>query len=127
MTSKERIRGEFKLYSLPGGGIGSWLTEKTDAVVFERLSEIETNPLSTVQLDQLLLLSLEAGVSAGFFDYYWREVPDMHPYAVRTLPGFHPSWLADGRPKIMSREHLKWGLPRMALRFGSSSLDATKL
>ena len=113
MSSRDRILEEFKLYSVPGGGIGSWLTESTDPAVFERLAKIETDPLSKVQLDQLLLLSLEGGVSSGFFEYYWREVPDAHPYDVRKIPGFEQRWLDGNSPFVVSRAHLKWGLHRL--------------
>lgn len=113
MTEKERILDEFKLYSFSGGGIGSWLTEATESVVFDRLTEIEKHPLSKAQLDQLLLLSLEGGVSSGFFEYYWRESPELHPFDVRSVPGFEERWLVSSLPYIVSREHLKWGLHRL--------------
>jgi hypothetical protein len=113
MTSKEHILKEFSLFSLPGEGIGSWLTEKTDELVFERLAKIEEIPLSKAQLDQLLLLSLEGGVSRGFFNYYWNEIPPLHPYEVSRLPGFNASWIAEGSSQIVSLSHLKWGLYRL--------------
>ena len=37
MQSKAQILKEFSLFSVETGGIGSWLTEDTDDVVFSRL------------------------------------------------------------------------------------------
>ena len=71
MISKEEILNKFKLFSGGTGGIDSWLSETTNEEVFERLSDISNNPLSSQQLNQLLILSHEAGVSYDFFDYYW--------------------------------------------------------
>ena len=60
MKTKAQILAEFSLFSMPAGGIGNWLTEKTDADVFERLGRIDEEPLSAVQLNQLLVLGHEA-------------------------------------------------------------------
>jgi len=59
--SKAKILKEFELFSLGTGGIGSWLTENTDAQVFYRLSKIEEQPLKKVQLNQLLVLGHDVG------------------------------------------------------------------
>src|SRR4051812_42157591 len=112
MNSKAKILEDFALFSLPGGGIGGWLTDKTDPLVFERLAKIDADPLSKVQLDQLLLLAEEAGVTEDFFQYYWLECPSAHAYDCRTVPGFDGKWL-DGTGRIRSLGHLKWGLYRL--------------
>ena len=52
--TKTEILKEFELFTVgPPGGITNWLTENTDEEVFRRLADIDTNPLSKVQLDQL--------------------------------------------------------------------------
>src|SRR5260370_13157201 len=66
-TAKDNILEKFRLFSGNSGGIESWLTRDTDEHVFARLSRIESEPLSKVQLNQLLLLAHEAGVSDCFF------------------------------------------------------------
>lgn len=110
-TSKQRILEECSLFSLGTPGIGSWLTQGTDDEVFRRLSRIENDPLSKVQLDQLLVLGREAPVSDDFFNYYWLTVPRKHPYPVNELSGFQSSWVQSST--ITSLDHLKWGLYRL--------------
>ncbi len=113
MKSKTEILDDFSLFSMPaGGGIGSWLTEDTHADVFERLGKINQEPLSAVQLNQLLVMGHEAPVGDGFFRYYWLQAPSEHPYDVREIPGFSEEWLESGQT-IVSLSHLKWGLYRL--------------
>ena len=46
MKSKAEILKEFPLFSVPTGGIGSWLTERTHADIFKRLGKLDEEPLS---------------------------------------------------------------------------------
>ena len=77
MKSKHQILEEFSLFSVPTGGIGSWLTEHTHNDVFARLGKCDEEPLPAVQLNQLLVLAHEAPVSDGFFRYYWLQAPEV--------------------------------------------------
>jgi hypothetical protein len=61
-------------------------------------------------LNQLLVLSSEAGVSSGFFQYYWQSAPE-HPYDVREVPDFSGQWVS-AQGKIRNLAHLKWGFHR---------------
>jgi hypothetical protein len=101
---------KFKLLSGTSAGIESWITSQTDEQVFIRLSRIDTDPLSKVQLNQLLLMAHEAGVSDAFFQYYWLSTP-LHPYDVTTQPGYDPSFTRTNN--IESLQHLIWGLNRL--------------
>lgn len=112
MKSKAEILQEFALFSIPVGGIGSWLTDHAHADVFDRVGRIDEEPLSAVQLNQLLVMGHEAPVGDGFFRYYWLQSPDAHPYNVRDIPGFSESWL-QSKEMIASLAHLKWGLYRL--------------
>src|SRR5271166_2566428 len=112
MKSKTEILEEFALFSMPTGGIGSWLTETTHSDVFERLGRIDEEPLSAVQLNQLLVMGHEAPVGDGFFRYYWLQAPEEHPYNVRDVPGFSEDWL-QSKEMITSLAQLKWGLYRL--------------
>jgi len=118
---KDQILQELSLFSLRNGGIGGWLTESTDDEVFERLRDIEENPLTKGQFNQLLAFGHQAPVSDDFFHYYWLTVPKEHPYDVKTLPNFQQEW--EQSPEIISIDHLKWGLYRLftdgLLWFGS--------
>jgi hypothetical protein len=109
--SKESIIEEFKLFSLGTDGIGGWLTQGTDDAVFNRLDRIHQEPLSKVQLNQLLGFGHEAPVSDDFFRYYWLENPEEHPYPVSKLPDFKSEWVSS--KTITSLKHLKWGLHRL--------------
>ncbi len=108
---KTEILTEFALFSLGTGGIGSWLTSESRQDIFERLAAIEDQPLSAVQLNQLLVLGHEAPVSDACFRYYWLQAPDTHPYDVRDLPDFSQDWISS--TAITSLAHLRWGLYRL--------------
>lgn len=112
MKSKAEILNEFSLFSMPTVGIGSWLSEQTDSDVFERLGRIDEEPLSAVQLNQLLVMGHEAPVEDGFFRYYWLQIPKDHPYNVRDVSDFSEEWLKS-QEMISSLAHLKWGLYRL--------------
>jgi len=108
---KERILEELRLFSLQTGGIGSWLTPNTDDEVFTRLGRLDKEPLTMVQLNQLLAFGHEAPVSDDFFKYYWLTAPEEHPYDVKTIPNFQNAWQESSA--ITSLAHMKWGLYRL--------------
>src|SRR5918996_5902213 len=110
---KGEILKEFELFSVPTGGIGSWLSNDTHDDVFDRIGTIDKEPLTAVQLNQLLVLGHEAPVSDGYFRYYWLRTPKDHSYEVREVPGFQDAWLNSNFPAIVSLDHLKWGLYRL--------------
>lgn len=110
--SKETILNELQLFSLGGEGIGGWISENTDDKVFDRLDELQDEPMSKAQLNQLLGFGHQAPVSNDFFRYYWLEAPENHPYQVDQLLGFNPRWL-NNKAAIVSLQHLKWGLYRL--------------
>jgi hypothetical protein len=105
----DEIRKLFHPLFAGSGGIDSWLGDHTPANVFDRLREVDRNPLSRTQLNQLLVLSHEAGLSVGFFTYYWLETPD-HPYDVTRLDDFEEQWI--GQSAVQSLPHLRWGIER---------------
>jgi hypothetical protein len=109
MTTRTEILERLALMTGTTGGIDSWAVPSAPEELFERLGRIDIDPLSCAQLNQLLLLSHEAGVSEGFFAYYWLTVPE-HAYDVRSIEGFDPQWT--GTTAIQSIEHLRWGLYR---------------
>jgi len=67
MKPKAEILDEFSLFCVASGGIGNWITEQTDPDVFDRLGKLDEQPLSAVQLNQLLVMGHEAPVGDGFF------------------------------------------------------------
>uniref|UniRef100_Q07TU6 Uncharacterized protein n=1 Tax=Rhodopseudomonas palustris (strain BisA53) TaxID=316055 RepID=Q07TU6_RHOP5 len=113
MLAAEDIIREFALFRGNGPGIESWITDKTPIGVLERLAQIADTSISLAQLNQLLILSHEAGVSDGFFAYYWKSgktLHRVHPYDVTKIPGYSTSFEDTGT--IQSIQHLKWGLHR---------------
>jgi len=108
---KKYILNELNLFSLQSGGIGSWLTQNTDDEVFTRLGRLDKEPLTKVQLNQLLAFGHEAPVSDDFFRYYWLTAPVEHPYDVKEIPDFHDEWQKSSA--ITSIGHLRWGLYRL--------------
>ena len=111
MSNKEIILEKLKLFSLSDGGIGSWLSGKTDSDVFERLSRIDKKPLTTTQLNQLLAFGHEAPLTDDFFSYYWLTCPKNHPYDVKEIPHYNERW--PDCHAIESLEHLSWGFYRL--------------
>ncbi|HEY3368886.1 MAG TPA: hypothetical protein VGK74_27840 [Symbiobacteriaceae bacterium] len=110
MVSKEALLEQFKLFAGGTGGIANWLQETTPDSVIERLTTLDERPLSHAQLNQILLLSHEAGCSEGFFQYYWGMAPN-HPYDVRALPRYRTEW--NNSAAILSLDHLWWGIYRL--------------
>jgi hypothetical protein len=104
------LRSAFAPLFADTGGIDSWLGPSMPEDVFRRLAAIEREALSRSQLNQLLVLSREAGLSEGFFRYYWLTAPDTHTYDVRAVPGYEFAFLSGDA--IRSLRHLKWGLYR---------------
>lgn len=121
-TPRSRVRSRLWPLFAGMGGVDDWITNRTTPdSVFERLEAIGSQPLSRAQLNQLLILSHEAGMSQGFFEYYWLRRPSSHLYDITKLEGFDNAWMSVD--EIVSLEHLKWGLTRFyidaLLVFGS--------
>jgi hypothetical protein len=114
MSDKAKLLEEFELFRGNGGGIEGWLTETIPEKVVDVLLACEKQPLSREVLNQLLILSHEAGVSRGFFQFYFCYDP--HPsgeswYDPKNFAEFDPVYL--GSKEIVSLRHLKWGLRRL--------------
>jgi hypothetical protein len=105
----EKLQEQFAGIFAGTGGIDSWISETTPETVVERLLAIDREPLPRQQLNQLLVLSHEAGLSAGFFDYYWLSAPE-HTYDVRAVEDFEAGF--PEQAALVSLKHLRWGLRR---------------
>jgi hypothetical protein len=95
MSPKSKLLSEFELFRGNGGGIEAWFTETIPDTVVEVLGNCEGSHISCEVLNQLLILSHEAGVSRGFFEYYFNYDP--HPngcswYDPKKLPEFEPDF-----------------------------------
>jgi hypothetical protein len=118
-----------KLVDLFSFGFDHWLVRERPEEVFDRIRAIDTNPIGRAQLNQLLHLCHEPGVSEGFYRYYWLAVPSSHPYEVVKIPGFDVA--AFSGDLIRSQQHLRWGLYRLyvdaLLFFGDVRIAFNKL
>jgi hypothetical protein len=125
----QQLDEKHKFLELFSFGFDRWLVRKTPADVFERLQEIDVKPIGRAQLNQLLHLCHEPGVSEGFFRYYWSSAPSEHPYEVDKIPGYNVDTL--GGDLIQSSEQLKWGMYRFyvdaLLYFGDVRIAFNKL
>ncbi len=114
MSSKETILKEFQLFRGNGGGIEDWFSDRLPERVADVLVNCERSPISCEELNQLLILSHEAGVSRGFFRHYfctnsYLDTPAL--YDPTKLPFYNDKFLCGDR--IVSLDHLKWGLYRL--------------
>lgn len=113
---------DFQLFETGNLGIEGWLTNRPKAVT-ERIEKLAAGvALGLGELNQLLTLSAEAGMSRGFFEYYFLSVPD-HPWDITSLPRFDADWSTTPPKTIQGLDHLYWGLYRLyvdgLLYFGS--------
>lgn len=106
----EQLLDKFSHLRTANGGIESFVSEDSPKIVLERIATLDQDPLSKVQLDQLLGLSEERAVSDGFFQYYWLSQPKS-PYKLSALPGFSDEY--PDYDKIQSVDHLLYGLYRI--------------
>jgi len=77
------------------------------------LDAIDQGALSWARLNQLMHLASEAGMSEGFYRYYFLEAPAQHPYPVTKV-------FSDGEyspphsiKSIASYRQLQWGIRRL--------------
>lgn len=81
-------------------------------VVEGAAKELGRGCLSWALLNQLLHRASEAGMSEGFFRYYFLSVPPRHPYDVRKVFRSVEYQPPDGCTEVESLEQLKWGFTR---------------
>lgn len=127
--TKEFIIEQFRDLNYPTKGFEGWLSKDAPDAVFERIKRIDREPLTKVQLNQLLLLSLEAGISDGFFKYYWVCNPITHSYPVDKVDDFDDKYAS--LTAIESLKQLRWGIRRIftdcLLYFGNINFGFNEL
>jgi hypothetical protein len=108
---KNNIIKFFEDLNHEGSGFTSMFSKSSRDEIFERIKIINEEPISKVQMNQLLLLSNEAGMTYSFYEYYWLKTPEKHIYDVKKVKGFNENFVPSSA--ICSIEHLKWGLTRI--------------
>jgi hypothetical protein len=82
-------------------------------LIIERIKESPRQPINRTQANQLLHLCHEAGMSDGFFRYYFLTEPKSHPYPVnRVVEGPMPGLSGDA---VWTLAQFDWGLRRLHL------------
>jgi hypothetical protein len=109
-VTHDELMGHFAVLRTANGGIESLVSADTPSMVLDRLASIDGEPLSKVQLNQLLGLCEERAVSDGFFRYYWLSEAAC-PYRLSAVPGYSSDY--SGLETIRSVEHLLHGLHRI--------------
>jgi hypothetical protein len=107
---QQEILDQFSTFTTLNGGIESLVSKDTHPVILDRLTNLNSEPLSKVQLNQLLGLREERGVSDGFFQYYWLAEPRV-PYKLSVVPGFATDFAQ--HDKIQNLDHFLYGLNRV--------------
>jgi hypothetical protein len=108
--TKEELLSSLALFITGKCGIECLVCEDAPATVLERLATLDREPLSKVQLNQLLGLREERGMSDGFFRYYWSSEPRT-PYKLSKIPGFSSDF--PKHDKIQDLDHFVHGLHRI--------------
>jgi hypothetical protein len=75
------------------------------------LDVLDQGRLSWSRFNQVLHRASEAGMSEGFFRYYFLRVPETHPYPVERVFDSTPYRPPDA-DEILSLQQLHWGLRR---------------
>lgn len=108
--SKQDLLERFALFKTGNAGLESLVSNETSGIILNRLAELNEEPLSKVQLNQLLGLGEERGVSDSFFRYYWSAEPKS-PYKLSVIPGFSTEF--PKHDKIQNLDHFFYGLYRI--------------
>jgi hypothetical protein len=121
--TNEHLFEALKIFTTGKRGIECLVCEGAPETVINRLATLDKDPLSKVQLNQLLGLREERGMSDDFFRYYWLAAPDA-PYKLSTIPGFSSEFAK--HDKIQDLGHLIYGLYRIfvdGLLYKGTSVD----
>jgi len=104
---RERIAETLEFF-FPGALNGPSTTEEVQFIL-DRLVKMDIQAIHVTHFNQLLHYVHQAGVTPGFFRYYFMSEQDKHPYPVDQIMDPTPGLDEKG---ISSLEQLEWGLRR---------------
>jgi len=105
---KNVLRESFPLVAEGSSGV----LAEADPVLVGAAEALSGGRLSWAFLNQLLHRASEAGMSEGFFRYYFLYVPARHPYDVRKVLSSTEYQPPDGCTHVESLQQLRWGFTR---------------
>jgi hypothetical protein len=108
-VEKSALLARFDLFTGGTGGIDRWLRTNTPDETFDRLLNVQFQPLTAAQLNELLTLAHAPPLTLGFFRYYWLSKPN-HPYDLVAVPNYNRAW--EDSQAIFDLDQLYWGLYR---------------
>ena len=103
-------------------GLGWLLAEQMHDEVYDRVGRLDQEPITKVQLNQLLVISQAGSVSDGFFQFYWKHVPS-HTYDIKKVEFYDESWTTGPEQTIVSHDHFRWGLTALQRMLDLQSLQ----
>lgn len=110
MSPDDEVRRVLRYYFPKSFRTGSGYQESEGGkLMLHHLTNISNNPVPLTHLNQCLHLTHQAGVSEGFFEYYFLRSPTHHSYPVERVLDIVPKL---GASKITSIEQLEWGMRR---------------
>jgi hypothetical protein len=121
---RDKLISEYDLFRFSDTGIGAFAGPDMHVEVSDRLARLSVDPLTKVQLNQLLVLSKAGSMSDGFFQYYWCSRPE-HPYNVTRVPFYSSEPLNRSPQEVVSHDHLRWGFTGCTL-MGYSTLATSQ-
>lgn len=111
----EKVLQSCGIYFSNSSGIEGFINKESDPLILNRLAELSQNPLTYVQLNQMLSIGLISAMSDGFYGYYWMHIPEKHIYNVKKLSTYFEFDLEHENVKDL--EHFLWGIERMFCDF----------
>lgn len=106
----EEVRDRLRTFATKNSGLENLLADPYGEEITHRLARLETEPLSNVQLNQLLVFQRERAVSYGFFRYYWFS-NNVTLYKLSSVPGYSNAY--ESLDEIASIEQFCFGLYRI--------------
>jgi hypothetical protein len=108
--TKDSILQQMGIFSLGGDGIGGWIKQDADELIFDRLGQIDTKPLTKVSSTNSSHSAMKHPCPTTSFITIGSIVPRNIPMMCE-LPDFTSAWLKE--TAISSLAHLMWGLYRL--------------
>lgn len=92
MTKEEDVINTLKFFFPGAFKEGAQFIQSQDGQrILKRILKMRTDPIHVTHFNQLLHLNHEAGVTDGFFQYYFLEKPSGHPYPVDKVLNLLPA------------------------------------